>query len=101
MPDIPGSAPKGSKPVAPTSKAGPVPPPAAPSRSAAGRPAAAAPVGVSADPSLGVAVTAGTGDAGTVTARKAGGLRDMALEVNPRKVGLKAALQHLAKSVNI
>ncbi|MFO0893213.1 MAG: hypothetical protein U0790_29250 [Isosphaeraceae bacterium] len=38
---------------------------------------------------------------GTVTARKAGGLRDIALEVSPRKVGALAALQHLAKSVNI
>ena len=43
----------------------------------------------------------GPGDGGTVTARKAGGLRDMALEVDPRKVGVKAALQHLAKAVNI
>jgi hypothetical protein len=50
---------------------------------------------------LGVAISAGKGEAGTVTARKAGGLRDMALEVNPRKVGVKAALQHLAKAVNI
>jgi hypothetical protein len=50
---------------------------------------------------LGVAISAGTGESGTVTARKAGGLRDMALEVNPRKVGIKAALQHLAKAVNI
>ena len=39
--------------------------------------------------------------AGTVTARKAGGLRDMGLEVDPRKVGVQAALQHLAKAVNI
>ena len=38
---------------------------------------------------------------GTVTAQKAGGLRDMALEVDPDKVGVKAALQHLAKAVNI
>jgi len=50
---------------------------------------------------LGVAITAGKGESGTVTARKAGGLRDMALEVNPSKVGVKAALQHLAKAVNI
>jgi hypothetical protein len=50
---------------------------------------------------LGVAISTGAGESGTVTARKAGGLRDMALEVNPRKVGVKAALQHLAKAVNI
>ena len=50
---------------------------------------------------VGVAVTGEPGKAGTVTARKAGGLRDMGLEVDPRKVGVKAALQHLAKAVNI
>ena len=50
---------------------------------------------------LGVAVSSEPGKAGTVTARKAGGLRDMGLEVDPRKVGVKAALQHLAKAVNI
>ncbi|GAC1451486.1 MAG: hypothetical protein NVSMB9_36450 [Isosphaeraceae bacterium] len=55
--------------------------------------------GGSGDVPLGVAVTAGEG--GTVTARKAGGLRDMALEVDPERVGLSAALQHLAKAVNI
>ena len=53
------------------------------------------------DVPLGVAISSGTGESGTVTARKAGGLRDMSLEVNPRKVGVKAALQHLAKAVNI
>jgi hypothetical protein len=46
-----------------------------------------------------VAVDPGTG--GTVTARKAGGLRDMALEVDPDTIGVKGALQHLAKAVNI
>src|SRR3954447_10762480 len=50
---------------------------------------------------LGVAVSSEPGKAGTVTARKAGGLRDMGLEVDPRKVGVHAALQHLAKAVNI
>ncbi len=50
---------------------------------------------------LGVAIAASSGESGTVTARKAGGLRDMALPVNPRQVGVKAALQHLAKAVNI
>jgi hypothetical protein len=40
-------------------------------------------------------------DSGTVTARKAGGLRDMGMIVDPARVGLAAALQHLAKAVNI
>jgi hypothetical protein len=53
------------------------------------------------DVPLGVAMPTGAGESGTVTARKAGGLRDMSLEVNPRKVGVKGALQHLAKAVNI
>ena len=50
---------------------------------------------------MGIAISSGVSEGGTVTARQAGGLRDMALEVNPRKVGIKAALQHLAKAVNI
>jgi len=50
---------------------------------------------------IGVAVVPGQQKGGTVTARRAGGLRDLALEVSPRKVGVPAALQHLAKSVNI
>jgi hypothetical protein len=50
---------------------------------------------------LSVAVSAEAGKSGTVTARKAGGLRDMGLDVDPRKVGVQAALQHLAKAVNI
>jgi hypothetical protein len=50
---------------------------------------------------VGVAISASAGDSGTVTARKAGGLRDMAMVVDPTKVGVKAALQHLAKAVNI
>jgi len=48
---------------------------------------------------LGVAVDAAGG--GTVTARRAGGLRDLSLQVNPKTVGIPAALQHLAKAVNI
>jgi len=58
----------------------------------------------SGDIGLGVAVSAdsgGGGGGGTVTARKAGGLRDMAMEVDPDEVGLRASLQHLAKAVNI
>jgi hypothetical protein len=49
--------------------------------------------------SLGVAVGAGT--PGVVTARRAGGLRDLRLEVDPDTVGALGALQHLAKAVNI
>jgi hypothetical protein len=73
----------------------PKPPPA--------RPAAPVPVAGTgaADLPVGVAVAASPGEGGTVTARKAGGLRDMAMQVDPRTVGVKAALQHLAKAVNI
>jgi hypothetical protein len=63
-------------------------------------PVVSAPSG-SGDVSLGVAVSADTAGGGTVTARKAGGLRDMAMEVDPDTVGIKGALQHLAKAVNI
>ena len=56
--------------------------------------------GASGDVSVAVAAT-GEGGGGTVTARKAGGLRDVALEVDPKAVGVKAALQHLAKAINI
>jgi hypothetical protein len=38
---------------------------------------------------------------GVVTARRAGGLRDLALDVCPKSAGVKAALQHLAKAINI
>jgi hypothetical protein len=55
----------------------------------------------SSDVSLGVAVSADSAGGGTVTARKAGGLRDMGLVVDPDVVGIKGALQHLAKAVNI
>lgn len=51
------------------------------------------------DIGLGVAVAAEGG--GVVTARRAGGLRDMALQVDPDVAGLPAALQHLAKAINI
>jgi hypothetical protein len=59
------------------------------------------PAQAAADIPLSVAISADPRQAGTVTARKAGGLRDMGLEVDPGKVGLRAALQHLAKAVNI
>ncbi len=89
----------------------PAPPPAPPTKAAkppASRPASVPLPGVppvtsvpstSGDIGLGVAVEAGSG--GTVTARKAGGLRDMSLEVDPETIGIKGALQHLAKAVNI
>ncbi len=84
--------------------------PKPPARSTASPPAAVAlpasrPVTTVATPGgdvgLGVAIAADASSGGTVTARKAGGLRDMALGVDPDKVGIKAALQHLAKAVNI
>ena len=75
----------------------PAPVPRSPVLQPAASPLAAGPNEVP----LGVAIATGTGESGTVTARKAGGLRDMSLEVNPHKVGVKAALQHLAKAVNI
>jgi hypothetical protein len=48
-----------------------------------------------------LAVAARGTEGGVVTARKAGGLRDMGMDVNPTTVGLPAALQHLAKAINI
>jgi len=50
---------------------------------------------------MSVSISATPGAGGMVTARRAGELRDMRLEVDPRKVGVQAALQHLAKAVNI
>lgn len=105
----PQPPPKGPKRPAPA----PPPPAKATNRPPAGRPPASRQAAVplpaappvtpvssaSGDIGLGVAVEAGSG--GTVTARKAGGLRDMALEVDPDTIGIKGALQHLAKAVNI
>lgn len=48
---------------------------------------------------LGVAAGSGVGE--VVTARRAGGLRDMSLQIDPEKVGIPAALQNLAKAINI
>ncbi len=56
--------------------------------------------GASGDVSVAVAASGDSGG-GTVTARKAGGLRDVSLEVDLKAVGVKAALQHLAKAINI
>lgn len=78
--------------------AGPAPVAAASSAKPAPAPALGPLPSATGDLPLGVAVSA---DSGTVTARKAGGLRDMALDVDPSRVGLAAALQHLAKAVNI
>lgn len=55
----------------------------------------------SGDIGLGIAVSTAPGETGVVTARRAGGLRDLGMDVNPGRVGEKAALQHLAKAVNI
>src|SRR5262249_41715044 len=52
------------------------------------------------DVGVGVAIAPGPGG-GVVTARKAGGLRDVALEADPDTIGVKGALQHLAKAINI
>src|SRR4051794_6480936 len=106
MPAQPPRNPK--RPAPPKAAPAPAPPsprPPAPARPAAPPPARRAapqlgPLPASAgDLPLGVAVSAEGG--GTVTARRAGGLRDMALDVDPERVGLAAALQHLAKAVNI
>jgi hypothetical protein len=102
------SPPKGPKRPASTStgapsKASQVPAPATSTRRGVpldGIPPVVSAPSASGDVSLGVAVSADAGS-GTVTARKAGGLRDMAMDVDPDTVGVKAALQHLAKAVNI
>jgi hypothetical protein len=90
-----------TSPAPPGSRTGPAPSPG-PRRGvplSGVPPVVSAPSG-SSDVSLGVAVSADS-SGGTVTARKAGGLRDMVMEVDPDEVGVKAALQHLAKAVNI
>ena len=87
-------------------RANPVPPAPAPAQPAQrpparrpGSPLAPLPAGGSGgELPLGVAVSA---DSGTVTARRAGGLRDMGLDVDPTRAGVPVALQHLAKAVNI
>jgi hypothetical protein len=47
---------------------------------------------------IGLAVPAGNN---VITARQAGGLIDMKMDVDPKRVGEKAALQHLAKAINV
>ena len=103
----PQQPPKRAARPAPRKPAAPPPPPARVARPApparqvmAGVPAG--PGGSNTDMSLGVAVAAGGGGGdGVVTARRAGGLRDMALDVDPARVGVPAALQHMAKAINI
>jgi hypothetical protein len=63
--------------------------------------AAGGAAGAANDVALGVAIAADGGQGGTVTARRAGGLRDMGLKVDPNEIGVAGALQHLAKAVNI
>ncbi|WP_422929435.1 hypothetical protein [Singulisphaera sp. PoT] len=112
---MPPQPPKGSKrpePTPPPAAAKPAPAkpatPKAASRPAPNRlasvplpgaPSVTANQNTSGDVGLGVAVQADGG--GTVTARKAGSLRDMGLQVDPETIGVKGALQHLAKAVNI
>jgi hypothetical protein len=76
-------------------------PPSLPHGAALAAPIPPSSPGPGASGDVGIAVAADAGAGGVVTARRAGGLRDMALEVDPDKVGVKAALQHLAKAVNI
>jgi hypothetical protein len=85
MPSPPKKAPKSDPPA----------PPAAPK-------APAVLPGVTSAGDVNVAVAVQKDASGSVvTARKAGGLRDLALEVDPDAVGVKGALQHLAKAINI
>jgi hypothetical protein len=90
----------------------PLPPPKPPKRSSTAptpRPPAkpvaipVAPIAAATAPGdLGIEVAiAAEGGGGTITARRAGTLRDLALQVDPDNVGVKAALQHLAKAINI
>ena len=54
----------------------------------------------SADPGVMIGATAAAGD-GTITARRAGGLRDMMLPVSPAQVPPAKAMQNLAKAINV
>ena len=91
---MPPQPPKGPK-----KNPAPVPVPMPPKRRPGPTPGGVPLPTPSGDVNLGVAVEAGAG--GTVTARKAGGLRDVGLEVDPDVIGVTGALQHLAKAVNI
>jgi hypothetical protein len=92
---------KSRKPESTTISAAPGPKPLPARRSAAARPVVAVTpplAGGGPDPAVAIAADAA---GGVVTARRAGGLRDLALNVNPQSAGAKAALQHMAKAVNI
>ena len=97
----PDSTKSGAKPATGPSNPAPTQPPARQGVPLSGIPPVLPSPSASGDVSLGVAVSADASAGGTVTARKAGGLRDMAMEVDPDTIGVKAALQHLAKAVNI
>lgn len=110
MPPVPprkNPAPKGNRP--PASAPGPAPQPQRAPRRPAPPPrpqfvAASVPPqtpGPSGSADVGIAVAADAGVGGVVTARRAGGLRDMGLEVDPDVVGIGPALQNLAKAINI
>src|SRR5262249_27247797 len=92
-----GLPPASRPPSAPAGPKSPPDPTAALTRPTLVRAAVTAPTEVP----VGVAIATQPGEAGTVTARQAGGLRDMSMQVDPRRGGIKAALQHLAKAVNI
>ncbi len=96
---MPPKPPEKKKPAAPAPApppAKPTPPQPAPARRNSVATSIPSPPG-----DVGIAVSSDAAAGGVVTARRAGGLRDMGLAVDPEKVGVKAALQHLAKAVNI
>lgn len=53
----------------------------------------------SGDVALGIVADVSRG--GVITARKAGDMIDLSMQVDPKQVGVAAALQHLAKAINI
>lgn len=63
-------------------------------------PAKSNPTNANLDSNVVIGVSAQPGQ-GTITARKAGGLRDLLLPVSPLKVPLAKALQNLAKAINV
>ena len=88
----------------PEKKTPPTPPPAPvapPRRNSVATSIPSTSPGPAASNDVGIAVTSDAAAGGVVTARRAGGLRDMGLVVDPDLIGIKGALQHLAKAVNI
>src|SRR5947209_4721841 len=102
-PRKPTPAPPPGRPIAPPRRqpVAAVGPPSLPHGAALAAPIPPSNPGTASSADVGISVATNAGSGGVVTARRAGGLRDMALEVDPDVVGLKAALQHLAKAVNI